>query len=66
MMEYESVRDLISIGAYKQGTNVETDMAVDLHTPILNMLKQEIGEEATFDQMLNMLGVIAKDMEYTG
>ena len=30
------------------------------------MLKQDIGEEATFDQMLNMLGVIAKDMGQAG
>lgn len=66
MMEYESVKDLISIGAYRQGSNAKTDMAVSLHEPILSMLKQDIGEEATFDQMLNMLGVIAKDMGQAG
>lgn len=66
MMEYENVRDLISIGAYKQGMNVKTDTAVNLHDSILEMLKQGIGEDATFDQMLNMLGVIAKDMGQTG
>ena len=62
MMEYESVQDLISIGAYKQGSNPQTDSAIALHQPILEMLKQGIGEEATFEQMLNMLGVITKNM----
>lgn len=62
MMEYESVHDLISIGAYKQGSNPQTDAAIALHEPILEMLKQDIGEDATFDQMLNMLGVITKNM----
>lgn len=62
MTEYESVQDLISIGAYKQGSNPQTDAAIALHQPILEMLKQDIGEEATFEQMLNMLGVITKNM----
>lgn len=62
MMEYESVKDLISIGAYKQGTNSKTDMAVHLHDPILSMLKQDIGEEAPFDQMLEILGTVAEEV----
>ncbi|MBD5559215.1 MAG: FliI/YscN family ATPase [Clostridia bacterium] len=62
MTEYNGVQDLISIGAYSPGSNPVTDTAIALHEPILTMLKQEIGEEATFEQMLNMLGVITKNM----
>ncbi len=62
MTEYNSVQDLISIGAYKQGANAKTDMAISLHEPILQLLKQDIGEEATFEQMLNMMGVITRNM----
>lgn len=62
MTEYDSVLDLISIGAYSPGSNPTTDTAIALHEPILTMLKQEIGEDASFDQMLNMMGVITKNM----
>ncbi len=62
MTEYNSVLDLISIGAYKEGANPNTDMAIGLHEPILQLLKQSIGEEASFEQMLNMMGVITKNM----
>ncbi len=62
MTEYNNVRDLISIGAYQQGASVKTDMAIGLHEPILQLLKQEIKEEATFEQTLNMMGIITKNM----
>lgn len=63
MMEYDSVQDLISIGAYKEGSNPRTDMAIRLREPILGLLKQGMDEEVTFDQMLNMMGAITKDMK---
>ncbi|HBU12268.1 MAG TPA: flagellar protein export ATPase FliI [Clostridiales bacterium] len=49
MTEYNDVQDLISIGAYRQGTNPRVDRAIMLHEPILNLLKQSIGEEAPFE-----------------
>ncbi len=62
MTEYNSVQDLISIGAYQQGANAKTDTAIALQGQILDMLKQGIGEEVSFDQTLNKMGIITKNM----
>ncbi len=58
MTEYNDVLDLISIGAYKEGTNPKVDRAILLHEPILDMLKQAIGEDVTFDQAIEMMRAI--------
>ncbi len=58
MTEYNDVLDLISIGAYKEGSNPRVDRAILLHEPILDMLKQAIGEDVSFDQAIEMMRAI--------
>jgi len=41
---YSKSRDLISIGAYQAGTNPQIDRAIQLHEPLNDFLKQDVGE----------------------
>ncbi len=63
MTEYNGVQDLISIGAYKQGASPKVDEAIMLHEPILSLLKQGIGEKVDFEEMLEKMRDITKNME---
>lgn len=55
MATHRDMQDLISIGAYKRGTNPQVDQAVALMKPINNLLQQEIDEAFTFEQTIEML-----------
>ena len=49
MAVYRKSRDLISIGAYKTGTNPQIDLAIQLHEPINEFLKQDVNETCGSD-----------------
>ena len=49
MAVYRKSRDLISIGAYKTGTNPQIDLAIQLHEPINEFLKQDVNETRSSD-----------------
>lgn len=59
MATYENYSDLITIGAYKQGSNPEVDMAIQYHEPIENFLKQWVndrfGDSDTFELLRKTL-----------
>ena len=52
---YEANVDLISIGAYKSGTNPELDDAIDHIDAINALLQQEVDEKFTYEQTKNLL-----------
>ncbi len=52
---YESNKDLISIGAYKQGSNPELDIAVSHLDKMNGFLKQEVSEKYNFDDTVKLL-----------
>lgn len=60
MSTYREAQDLISIGAYKPGTNPTIDQAVRLRQPIENFLIQPMDEagdmESTLEKMRKILG----------
>jgi len=58
--------DLISIGAYKAGTNPRIDNAIANIERINNFLKQEIGEKAPFDETVNKMVEIQKTVAKGG
>jgi len=62
MTEYNDVQDLISIGAYHAGSNPRVDRAIMLREPILNFLKQKIGESVTFEEVIQGM----RDINNTG
>lgn len=59
MATYENYSDLISIGAYKNGSNPEVDMAIKYHNKIEEFLKQWVDDRfdagKTFDLMRSAL-----------
>lgn len=59
MATYENYADLISIGAYKRGSNPEVDMAIKYHDRIENFLKQWVDDkfdaEETYELMKEAL-----------
>jgi flagellum-specific ATP synthase len=58
MATYRDAQDLVSIGAYKQGSNPEIDEAIRLNPKINQLLTQEVKEVSTFQDTLAMLGGI--------
>ncbi len=52
---YEANVDLISIGAYKSGTNPELDDAIDHIDAINALLQQQVDEKFTYEQTKNLL-----------
>jgi len=47
--------DLISIGAYKKGTNPKLDNAINKIEQVNNFLKQEINEKFSFEETLSIM-----------
>ncbi len=58
MTTYNDLKDLISIGAYKSGNNVEHDRAVNLWNPINDILKQEVEEHTSLEETLAKMKAI--------
>lgn len=55
MAVYRDMQDLISIGAYKKGSDPRVDLAISLMNPIDALLQQEIGQNFTFEQSLEQM-----------
>ncbi|UUI38607.1 flagellar protein export ATPase FliI [Oceanobacillus oncorhynchi] len=52
---YEENNELISIGAYKKGTNPEVDLAVASYPNIVSFLKQGVYEQVSFEKTVQMM-----------
>jgi flagellum-specific ATP synthase len=48
---YQEHEDLLSIGAYRRGSNRLVDVAVDMRDSINALLEQQIGETAPLDRV---------------
>lgn len=55
---YEQNEDLISIGAYKAGTNPKLDYAISKIDQVHGLLKQEVEETYTISDTLKLMGQI--------
>jgi flagellum-specific ATP synthase len=60
MATYRDAQDLISIGAYKQGSNPEIDEAIRIMPKINQLLTQPVKESIGFEETIGMLESIAK------
>ncbi|MDR0926943.1 MAG: FliI/YscN family ATPase [Ignavibacteria bacterium] len=60
MATYKDVEDLISVGAYRNGTNPRIDRSIALHDPITNFLRQGVTEgepiDSTIEKMYEIVG----------
>lgn len=61
MATYRDSKDLIQIGAYKQGTDPNIDRAIALHPKIDRFLCQAIEESPSFDEVQGQLMAIGED-----
>lgn len=52
---YKMSEDLISVGAYRKGTNALTDKAIASYDKINNFLKQDVFENADFNETIDKL-----------
>jgi len=52
---YREAEDLINIGAYREGANTEIDKSVQLHNPIQSFLKQDMMDNFSFEETLEIM-----------
>ena len=52
--------DLISIGAYREGTNPMVDLALTMREPINQLLRQAMDEQTTTENTMNTLMELAR------
>jgi flagellum-specific ATP synthase len=52
---YQQNKDLISVGAYRQGTDPDIDLAIQKHPQLESFLSQELNEAFTLEQSVKAL-----------
>ena len=52
---YNEAEDLISIGAYKAGSNPDIDYAISKIQAVNQFLMQDVNDKFTFDETIKML-----------
>jgi flagellum-specific ATP synthase len=57
---YEDNRDLVSVGAYREGADSELDEAIRRRTAMRDFLMQDLDEQVTLGQAFNQLSVVMK------
>jgi flagellum-specific ATP synthase len=57
---YRRNEDLITIGAYARGSNPKVDQAIERYEPLMEFLKQPMGNKSTWAQAWEMIAPIAK------
>ncbi len=60
---YEQNRDLINVGAYQAGTDHELDLAIKMHSYILQFLSQGMQEKVTLQSSREQMAVLYSGME---
>ncbi len=63
MATYKEAEDLISIGAYKNGTNPEIDQAIRLNGPINQLLQQKVEDHFSLAETKKLLEGICNERE---
>jgi len=61
---YQQNKDLISVGAYAEGSNPEIDIAIRLHTSQQEFLKQDRNEAVSWENSLSQLAGILQHATY--
>jgi flagellum-specific ATP synthase len=56
--KHQKARDLIQLGAYSPGHDVDLDAAVRLHDPMISMLQQDMNQPAGLEQSVKRLRTV--------
>ncbi len=65
MAVYAEAEEMISIGAYRKGSNPAIDQAIDLMPDVERFLRQDIEDDPTFEETLEQLSELARRIEET-
>jgi flagellum-specific ATP synthase len=61
---YQDIEDLVNIGAYVPGVNLEFDLAVQMRPKIVQFLQQEPGSPSTLEfsrkMLIELLGLVER------
>ncbi len=60
---YKESEDLITVGAYARGSNPKVDKAISIYDDLINLLRQQIEESFTIDQLFDRMIEIARKAE---
>jgi flagellum-specific ATP synthase len=56
---YEQHEDVLSLGAYRRGSNPEVDVAVEMREAIEALFRQDVVKSLPFDQVVGQLNHLA-------
>jgi flagellum-specific ATP synthase len=60
---YKESEDLITVGAYARGSNPKVDKAIVVYDDIINLLRQQIEESFTIEELFDRMLEIARKAE---
>jgi flagellum-specific ATP synthase len=60
---YKESEDLITVGAYARGSNPKVDKAIVIYEDLINLLRQQVEESFTIDELFERMIEIARKAE---
>jgi flagellum-specific ATP synthase len=57
LSRYQDVVDLLQVGAYQKGVNLQTDLAIELYPKVCQFLQQELGKPFALPQTQQLMTV---------
>lgn len=60
---YKESEDLITVGAYSRGSNPKVDKAIAIYDDLTNLLRQQVDEASTIDELFDRMLEIARKAE---
>lgn len=60
---YKESEDLISVGAYARGSNPKVDKAIIIYDDLINLLRQQVEESYTINQLFDRMLEISRKAE---
>lgn len=60
---YKESEDLITVGAYARGSNAKVDKAIVIYDDLINLLRQQVEEASTIDELFDRMLDIARKAE---
>jgi flagellum-specific ATP synthase len=60
---YKESEDLITVGAYARGSNAKVDKAIVIYDDLINLLRQQVEESSTIEELFDRMLEIARKAE---
>ena len=63
LASYKESEDLITVGAYARGSNPKVDKAIVIYDDLINLLRQQVDDSSTIDELFDRMLEIARKAE---